>query len=292
MLPFDAHNHVHMGPSSAMIALHGPPDGPLANKIALSGMAIMSTHPRDYDKVQRLFHELARPGVAIVPCFGVHPWWLHELTDDDWKVCDVSSSSEYSYPLWISQLEEKLLSNEGSILGEMGLDGFHFDPVTKQLTSPMEKQIAAFRYQLELAARLQIPVSIHAVQCFGHLMEILSDVKKSKAGLPPKLYFHAFGGKMGVVDQLTAICGRKCGQCYFGFAPVINFLSPKTAEVIRKVGIDRLVLETDHEDAALVPESITEGIRFLAHALNMDEKEIVERTTENAYDLYGLRQKT
>lgn len=89
------------------------------------------------------------------------------------------------------------------------------------------------------------------------------------------------------MDQLLALCGRE--TTYFGFAPVINFRSPKTMDVVRHVGLDRLVLETDHEDASRVPESIENGIRLLAQALDESEETIVERTTENAFELYGLQ---
>lgn len=152
----------------------------------------------------------------------------------------------------------------------------------------MTVQIEAFRLQMELAARLKRPVSIHGVQCFGALFDTLSLLKKSSVGLPPKIYFHAFGGKVGTVDQLSAICGRNLGQCYFGFAPVVNFRSSKTADVIRKVGLNRLVLETDHEDAALVAESLIDSIRLVANALDIEECLVVEQTTANAFDLYGL----
>jgi Tat protein secretion system quality control protein TatD with DNase activity len=54
------------------------------------------------------------------------------------------------------------------------------------------------------------------------------------------------------------------------------------------VGIERLVLETDHEDAALVQESLMEGIRLISSALDVEPHEVVERTTSNAFDLYRL----
>lgn len=287
-LPFDCHNHVHMGPSEPLRALMAPSATTLNDPVVVvRGMAVMSTHPRDYANVLNLTHQLPqllRSGVRIVPGFGVHPWWLHELTDRDWQ-----RSNKFDPPKWIKDLEETILTNPDSIVGETGLDGFHFDPSTNNLTSPMENQIEAFRLQMELAARLQRPVSLHSVQSFGPLLNTLSELKKSTVGLPPKIYFHAFGGKVGTVDQILAICGRRPGQCYFGFAPVVNFRSHKTADVIRKVGIERIVLETDHEDAALVPNSLIDGIRFIADALELsDIQEVVDRTTENAFELYGL----
>ena len=111
---------------------------------------------------------------------------------------------------------------------------------------------------------------------------------QSSPALPPAIYFHAFGGKCGVVDQLAGLCRRSHTHCYFGFAPVINFRSPKTAAVVRHVGLDRLLLETDHEDSALVPESMQQCIQFYAEALGVDPTTVVERTTMNAFDLYRL----
>jgi Tat protein secretion system quality control protein TatD with DNase activity len=109
-----------------------------------------------------------------------------------------------------------------------------------------------------------------------------------KHQLPPKLYFHAFGGKVGTIPQLLASCSSKTTQVYFGLAAVINFRSPKTADVIRAIGLDRLVLETDQEDAALVYESMQRGIQYLAQALDVTEEEVIAKTTRNAMDFYGI----
>jgi Tat protein secretion system quality control protein TatD with DNase activity len=246
ILPFDSHNHVHMGPTPPLVALLGPTAATLTtdhhqyqSPAVLSGMAIMSTHPRDFDLVQQLSRDLPqqRPGVRVVPCFGVHPWFLHELTEQDWDLMEPSN-----LPQWIVDLEQIITSTPGAIVGEIGLDGFHYDFVTKELVSPMDQQVQAFRLQMELAGRINKPVSVHGVQCFQQLMEVLAQLKKSRTKLPPKIYFHAFGGKAGTVDQLTALCGRDMGRVYFGFAPVVNFRSPNTAEIVRKVGIERLVL--------------------------------------------------
>ena len=238
LLPFDAHNHIHMGPSPPMVAIGG--QGP--DEMQLGGLAIMSTHTRDFEQVLHLSERLPRlkqqqeqqqtEPLVVVPGFGIHPWWLADLTDQDWEPCRNSGadglnhhgnndSSTPTQPQWLQKMETLLLENPQSIVGEIGLDGFHFDPHTRELVCPMTRQVHAFELQMQLAARTQRPVSIHTVQCFGPLMQILSKLKKQKQ-LPPRMYFHAFGGKTGTVDQLLALCGRKLGQVYFGFAPVIS----------------------------------------------------------------------
>ena len=109
--------------------------------------------------------------------------------------------------------------------------------------------------------------------------------------LPPKLYFHAFGGKAGTATQLIKTFERKNAttRVYFGFAPVINFESPKTLQVIREVGLDRLVLETDHEDAGLVASDMKLGVKVISKAFEISEHELIQITNQNACDLYGLQ---
>lgn len=365
LLPFDSHNHVHLGSTSPFLALYNPTavagntirllqqehddvhpsDHPKtnetnnnndnnschtidqlllspSNEVAVSGMAIMSTNPRDYKPVKLLAKKLAdiKPdNLHLIPCFGVHPWWLHELTEYDWEVIDDTTNKDNgdnspTIPRWVYELQQELIDTPNSIVGETGLDGFHYQPNTKQLTSSIEQQIKAFKHQMLVAYKLQRPVSIHVVQSFGPLLDVLQDLKKLKK-LPPVLYFHAFGGKIGTVDQILAILGmnerRKKNimqqqskettasssgnphqhqyQVYFGFAPVINFRSPKTKQVIQHIGLGRIVLETDQEESILIPTSIVEGIEYLADAFDTTTSEIIHQTTQNAYDLYRIR---
>ena len=48
------------------------------------------------------------------------------------------------------------------------------------------------------------------------------------------------------------------------------------------------MLETDHEDASWVEESIQSGVRYIAEALDEPEEVVVEQTTANALALYQL----
>lgn len=294
LLPFDAHNHVHMGPTWPLsddclgaayeispISMNQQPANLLNGD--LSGMAVMSTHPRDFRKVLKLA-ELSHQ--KVIPCIGVHPWFLHELFDD--HASDDKDDKEP--PKWISKMEDLLQEYPSMPVGEIGLDGFHFDPLTKKLTCSMERQVQALEWQLHLAIRCRRPVSLHCVRAMGPMMNSLAKVQKESSGmLPPMLYFHAFGGKAGTATQIIKTFEKKkATRVFFGFAPVINFESPKTLEVIREVGLDRLVLETDHEDAGLVASDMKLGVKVISKVFEISELELIQITNRNACTLYGL----
>jgi TatD DNase family protein len=304
LLPFDAHNHVHMGPTwplSGDLVDHGiwnspgkGPSGvvnvPAADLLShsLSGMAVMSTHPRDFPNVLELAEKSKQ---KVIPCIGVHPWFLHEVYFDDDGESTPRDDWEKDPPEWITDMEKLLQEYPTMPVGEIGLDGFHFDPITKNLTCSMERQIMALEWQLDLAIRYHRPVSLHCVRAMGPMMKTLAKVQRERNGkLPPRLYFHAFGGKAGTATQLIKTFEKKkATRVYFGFAPVINFESPKTLQIIREVGLDRLVLETDHEDAGLVASSMKLGLHVISNAFAISENELIEKTNQNVADLYGYQ---
>ena len=91
VLPFDAHNHVHMGSTSPSLPLE-----------SLSGMAVMSTRPKDFPIVLDMAESNKEKDKVVIPCLGVHPWFLHELTSDDWEESEPGST----LPRWVFNLEE------------------------------------------------------------------------------------------------------------------------------------------------------------------------------------------
>jgi TatD DNase family protein len=272
VLPFDAHNHVHLGSASPSVALTD----------TLSGMAVMSTHPRDFPIVIDMAR--AESEKVVIPCLGIHPWFLHELTDND-----LEQHGENSLPQWVVNMQSLLDSDPTLVVGEIGLDNFHFDPTTKDLTSSMETQIIAVEHQLSLATKYQRPVSLHCVRAMGKLMDAITNTQKNFSGrLPPRIYFHAFGGKAATVTQIVrTLEKKKATKVYFGFAPLVNFESKKTIDVIQAVGLERLVLETDHEEADLVQPSMKLGLELIAKTLNVSEEELIRITNRNVQDLYG-----
>ena len=108
---------------------------------------------------------------------------------------------------------------------------------------------------------------------------------------PPCMYFHAFGGKSALVDQLDAITRDKASpqaspDVYFGFAPVINFTAPKTMSVMKKIGLKRLVIESDLENYKRVSDDLRENVKFIANCFDVSEDEVIEQTMMNAENIY------
>lgn len=362
---FDCHCHAQLGPRGIAPLLETIPQSLSASSVAVlhehngdvshllhnnaassasfAGAAIMSTHPRDYSIVDSAVSDLRDRSYRAVPCYGIHPWFLHEVLHesdyDDSNSFDANDGSEE----WLVDLKQRLVDHPDSIVGEIGLDGARWreveetydntdeggknDNITiwdkkRVLSCPMKHQRRAFEQQLLLAAELQRPVSIHVVKAWGELFDsfdtvrntmknkylaeekhaletatdddtLLSSNRRKKPKrllLPPKIYFHAFSGKEGIIPSILAACEKgnvPREDVFFGFAPAIpNYYSAKTPSIMKRIGIRQLVLETDLEDMSNAWDDLKRGVEGLATALDMDACEVAEQAYENAERLY------
>jgi Tat protein secretion system quality control protein TatD with DNase activity len=192
------------------------------------------------------------------------------------------------------------------------------------LSCPMTLQKLAFEEQLLLATELNRPVSIHVVKAWGELLdsfitvqdimrqwyddnvhdaieEVTEEMTVSQQRgnrrqqrqllLPPKIYFHAFSGKSGILPSLLSICARANipkSNVYFGFAPAItkSYYSNKTPTIMKAIGIDQLLLETDLEDSTNALDDLMTGAEGLATALDMTVEDVATATYQNAMRFY------
>lgn len=129
--------------------------------------------------------------------------------------------------------EERLIELAGDPrvvgIGEIGLD-FHYDH------SPRDAQRAAFRAQLAIAHRLELPAIIHLREAHDEGLAIIEEIGVPAAGC----VIHCFTGDTELVEKFVAM------GCYVSFAGPVTF---KNADVIRSaaaaVPIDRILTETD-----------------------------------------------
>ena len=196
---FDCHCHVHLGPHGLNPLLQSIPtsinnnannaDAGDDNELLFNGAAIMSTHPRDYKQVDSVVSKLREESYNAIPCYGVHPWFLHDVDniygeEEEWE--------------WLIELRKHLIDNPDAIVGEIGLDGARWREVEEEdddtdkrkdvddvtiwnrkriLSCPMDIQQKAFEQQLYIAADLERPVSIHVVKAWGELFDSLETVR-------------------------------------------------------------------------------------------------------------------
>lgn len=160
-------------------------------------------------------------------------------------------------------------------IGECGLDYYRLNEDTK------ERQVKAFRGQIELAHKLEKPLMIHCRGAFSDLREILRGERDKLQQFPGIVHFFA-GGRDDARELIDL-------GFYFSFGGVITFTRDYD-EVIEYIGLERIVLETDAPYVAPAPfrgrrnepSYLVHTAEKLAELLGVSAEEVAERTTANA----------
>jgi len=194
---------------------------------------------------------------------GIHP---HETKDWDSGL--------------LSEIEE--LANHEKIvaIGEIGLD-YHYD------FSPKEKQIEAFKAQIELALKLNKPIIVHNRESDLDLMEIT----KPYCGSGLKAQFHCFNGSLDDARELIKM------HHFISFTGNITFKKADTLrDILSNISLNHLLLETD--SPFMTPEPNRGKRNEPAYVKNVAEKvaevhslsleEIARITSYNAFKIFGI----
>ena len=169
-------------------------------------------------------------------------------------------------------------------IGEVGLD-FYRD------YSPREAQLQALKWQLELAAKLELPVIIHCRQAERDMMNLLFDWVSSYKGPrgQGRGVIHCFSG-----DSDNAKRYLEMGF-YLSLGAYIGYKGSESAhDVIRSIPEDRLLVETDcpflppqsHRGRRNEPSYLPLTIEVLAGIRGESSGEVARKTTENAHRLF------
>lgn len=190
------------------------------------------------------------------------------------------------------------------MVGEIGIDSAARDRSNSKY--PFLHQVSLFRAQLALAAELRRPVSVHTVQCHGHLLDILRELaagvpKKGKLHqdaksqqlalaqdpLPPKIMLHSYSGSPDIVRALLKLPNNTGRRFYFSFSIGVNARSPKAFDRIRAVPEDRILIESDLHDASGIDSAMLEACKFVATAKGWTLLETAEQIGKNAAEFLG-----
>ena len=177
----------------------------------------------------------------------------------------------------LSYIEELAKDEKCIAIGEIGLD-YYWVKDNKEL------QIEVFEKQLELANKLDLPVSVHDRDAHQDTMNLL---KKHK----PKGVVHCFSGSPESAAEVI-----KLGM-YIGVGGVATFKNARRLpEVIEAVPLDRILLETDCPYLAPEPfrgktchsAMILRTAQKVAEIKGVTTEEILKITRENTKKLFGV----
>jgi TatD DNase family protein len=164
-------------------------------------------------------------------------------------------------------------------IGEIGID-LYWDK------SFLVQQQEAFRTQIKWAKEKKIPIVIHCREAFDEIFEIL-EIEKDDA---LRGIFHCFTGTLEQAKQAISY------NMKLGIGGVATFKNGKIDKFLNEIGLQHIVLETDSPYLAPTPfrgkrnESsyITNVIDKLVAIYGISFQEIVEITTQNSKDVFGI----
>lgn len=172
---------------------------------------------------------------------------------------------------------ECILKNEKVVaIGEIGLD-YHYTKETR------DKQLLLFEKQLALAEKLNIPVIIHSRDAVKDTIDIL---KKYKV----RGVIHCFSGSLDIA-KIYIKMGFK-----LGIGGVVTFKNSKLGEIVKTVGVENIVLETDSPYLAPVPYrgsvNSSKNIPIIAEEIaslcNISLEKVARITSNNACKIFNL----
>ena len=197
--------------------------------------------------------------------FGVHPW----ETLEERKVESVKCKVE-------EELRSKLLANPAAGVGEIGLDRLKVRDIP-----PLMREV--FESQLALALELRRPVVLHGAKCWGQVVATIRKLTTHNSQLTNFL-FHGFSRSDGLIPEIVELNG------FISVGPaVLNDHAVNYRELVKKIPLDRLLVETDAVVGARVPTRphIRDVLVKTADILNLSAAELEKTTDENADRFLG-----
>jgi TatD DNase family protein len=202
---------------------------------------------------------------AVRFSIGVHPHQAHQFAGDPEGA--------------VTAVREQFVATPSArAVGEIGLD-YHYD------FSPRDVQHVVFRAQVRLARERQLPVIIHTREADEDTIQILRD----EGGGEVRGVLHCFTGNAALADAGLAL------GFYISLAGIITF--PKAAELretVRRVPLERLLVETDSPFLAPVPYRgkrnepayVVRVVDRLAEMYQVPSDDLARRTAANFDTLF------
>jgi TatD DNase family protein len=226
----------------------------VAKDAGVTGLLCCGYDGQSNAKVLLLRHSVRALPIAL----GIHPWFATESTDE---------------------LLPLLERERPTAVGECGLEGASRD----QLPS-LDVQKRVFEEQLDAAARLGLPVTVHSRKAVGLVVEMALAFPTVRGVL------HAYSGSL---EQIATLLDR--GWMVGVGGGVTRANASKLRRMVARLPLTALLLETDApaiglegvEPPHVRPHHVVIVAESVAALRGMERDELVARTDDNARHLFG-----
>lgn len=210
--------------------------------------------------------ELTKKYDMVYGTVGIHPHDTKEWTEN-----------------FIPKIEEFTKHEKIVAIGEIGLD-YYYD------FSPKEKQIEAFKSQIELALKLNLPIVVHNRDASEDILKII----KEYAGTGLRAQFHCFNGNLDEARDLIRL------HHFISFTGNITFTKADSLrEIAAKITPEHLLLETDspfmtpvpHRGKRNEPAYVKLVAEKIAEVRHVSVEDIARVTSYNAFRMFGISSK-
>lgn len=182
------------------------------------------------------------------------------------------------YKTELKRIQESVEHDQYVAIGEIGLDYYWSREFDKE-------QMIAFREQIALARAYTLPIVIHSRNSMDDCLAVVREEKaKGIRGI-----FHCFSGTYENAMDII-----ECGMV-LGIGGVITYKNSGLAEVVARVPLEHLVLETDAPYLTPVPfrgkrnepSYLAYIVKKIAEVKNISVEEVAKATTRNANSVFN-----
>ena len=198
------------------------------------------------------------------PMIGLHP---------------TSVNADYEKELEIVARELRSF-NKYIAIGEVGMDLYWDKTFLKEQQIVLDKQI-------NWALEYDLPVVIHCRDAFGYIYNVLEPYKNTSL----KGIFHSFTGTDDEAARILEFSGF-----LIGINGVVTFKKSHLPEVLTKIPLEKIVLETDSPYLTPVPNRgkrnesayVKDTLMKISEIYRMSPETVGSVTSENALKVFGM----
>lgn len=216
----------------------------------------------DSESVQSMLKLEKKDNKLFIPLMGLHP-------------THVKDNFENELLIIFNEFQKRNFLG----VGEIGID-LYWDKTF------FEEQKTAFKKQVKFALEKRIPFVIHARESYNEIIEVLKEINH----LNYNGIFHSFSGNLAEAHQVIEM------GFSIGIGGVLTFKNSHLPEIVSKIDLNHIVLETDSPYLAPVPHrgkrNESSYIPIIAKKISeisgVNIEKVASFTTENACRIFKI----